>query len=483
VREIGSRLPAEQKCRIGERRFLLFCVKHMRKLVLVSAWCSITALAAAFYSPFSATPRAQLASPQAGSPALPVGLPVYRVTNFGALPNDGKDDYDAMQLAANAVCGTGGTLIYPPGVYQINRVKVMGGPNQNGVGDILYRHCDNVLISGRGAIIRIKGNFSRTADYATGRFFRSYNNGVVPFHFEESSNFTVEGFELHGGVDQMVRDPGVVEAGNAGISTFHCRHYTLRDLNIHHFHTDGIYIGGSRQPDEDVLIERVSAHNNARLALAVIQARNVLVRDSNFSSSGRTGKYGYHAPGMGVDVEPNYLTSPPTENVRFEHCAFKDNIGGSFDAAHPDKTGTVTVTNCDLASPDDSVSVNVFIVTDPGEISNNTFTVPAGHRIFLTYTSISAKILYTGNTFNLARTDGIMADKNPGYNVSFTRNRINIASIHGLLLLRNLGVVQGNEITIGGAPAGSSASPQSLVSYEGTMTVGENNLKIMPVAK
>jgi len=438
----------------------------------ISPFSVITGTAIAVFS------FAVLADSPHGASAIPSSLPTYRITDFGVTPNSNADSYEGMKRAAEAVCKTGGTLIYPAGTYSILEHRIDGGPDKNAVTDVLYQHCHNVVVSGYGAVIRVNGALRRTADYLSGNHLPySYHNALVPFHIEDADNITIEGFELSGGVDQMSRDPQVTEGLNHGIVTDNCRHFTLKDLDIHHFAADGLYIGRNlRVADEDGLIENVRSHHNARQGLSILQAHNILVRDSIFSATGRTGSYGSHAPGAGVDVEPNAITIPPTSDIYFEHCVFSDNMGGAFLSGHPDKTGNIFMNNSQFIGAPDAPAHTVFLNLAPGIFTNNTFTVPDKHGIPLTYASTTSAIRYENNIFNLASPIGLYAEKNTGYNIAFIGNQINITQTNAArspLFLNNLGAVENNIITFKGA---RPVIPTP-VSFDGTQKASGNRIQ------
>lgn len=67
---------------------------------------------------------------------------VFNVTDYGAIPNDGKDDIDAIQKAVDACCASGGGIVkFPPGQFDF---------------DVITQHrfvrvyCSNITIQGYG---------------------------------------------------------------------------------------------------------------------------------------------------------------------------------------------------------------------------------------------------------------------------------------------------------------------------------------------
>ncbi|MBV9081935.1 MAG: hypothetical protein JOZ62_04610, partial [Acidobacteriaceae bacterium] len=205
--------------------------------------------------------------------------PTFNVKDFGAKGDGVSDDYDAMQAAATALCKSpGATLVFPKGVYRINRHRITGGPKPNVVQNIRYLGCNGVTILGNGSKVDVKGKFRRTADYSEGTNTFSYSTGVIPFEMINSSRFRIQGFELAGNVDQMSRDANVVEGSNAGILTTNCKDYSIENVTVHDFSTDGITLGGnSTLADQRVHLKNVTSTGNARNGLSVIQVRDGMI--------------------------------------------------------------------------------------------------------------------------------------------------------------------------------------------------------------
>ena len=292
-----------------------------------------------------------------GSPQLITGQdlpesPVLNVRDFGARGDGVSDDYQALLSAAQTLCQTpGATLLFPPGTYRIGQVRVIEGPGKNAVQNIRFRSCDHVNILGYGAQIVLNGSLHRQADRIQGGFAQSYSESVIPFQMIDSAYWTIAGFELNGRADQITRDANVVEAATAGILTTNCHDYVLQDLDIHHFATDGITLGGnSVKADRGATLQNVRSHNNGRQGLSIIQLRGALIRDSQFFDTGKTGgDYGAHPPAAGVDIEP--VRGFPEEDVAtgdlvFENCRFEGNLGSQFVSAWPSRVESITVRQC-----------------------------------------------------------------------------------------------------------------------------------------
>lgn len=358
------------------------------------------------------------------------------VKDFGAKGDGKTDDYEALQAAAKSVCKTpGAVLVFPQGVYKISRHRILAGAKKNTVKNITFENCRNVIIQGNGAKIDIKGDFYRKADQIQGKYGISYEEGVIPFEMRNSSGWTITGFELDGNVDQMQRSANVIEGYNAGITTTNCRDYFINDVYVHHFHTDGIILGsGATIADLNGTLDRIDSANNGRQGISVLQARHILIKNSVFRDTGRTGAYGSHAPAAGADVEP--VRMPPavdvkTSNIIFDSCRFENNLGYQFTSNWPDKVDHVTVENSIITAMSNDVQAGAFInIASNAVIRNNTFNIASGKGVILGPISPNkqqyiSSIKFEGNTFNLKSRTGIHSPsvKSP---IQFVKNNINV---------------------------------------------------------
>jgi hypothetical protein len=412
---------------------------------------------------------------------------VLNVKDFGAKGDGSSDDYEAMQAAAAMICRSpGATLVYPPGVYRIDRYRIIEGSDANKVQDIRYIGCNGTTITGKGAKIDVKGDFRRSSDHSDGAYTRSHANGVIPFEFINSSGFHLVGFEINGNVDRMSRDVRVTEGTGTGILTTHCKDYSLENLIVHHFATDGIHLGGNSElADQRARLDHVASVHNARLGLAIDQARQVTVVNSVFNENGRTGgAYGNHAPAAGVDVEP--VRRPPEEDlytglITFDNCHFEENIGTQFVSGWPQNVDSITVKNSQIKATIPDTSGTAFMnVPTTGVVANNTFSLSSGHWIALAvrlpeqYADI-AHLTYSRNTFRLGDNRGIFAPIRQAP-VDLVDNNIRIESTRAdpdPLRLDFLSLVEGNHFFE--ATSGYSGSPYTILYERGKTTVRNNS--------
>ncbi|MBI4052507.1 MAG: right-handed parallel beta-helix repeat-containing protein [Candidatus Diapherotrites archaeon] len=268
--------------------------------------------------------------------------------DFGAKGDGVSDDYESFIAAAAKLSGsTDATLVIPAGDYKIDRYKILAATSDgrlpNGVTDIKFSGCNGLEIVGLGkdasgnykAKVEVKGDFYRSADRsavnAAGVTVWSSNSGsVTPFYFDHCNGFSISGLELYGNNDKMSHDPRVREhPSGMGIATYGCKNYSISDIFVHNFQTDGIYLGGSASPvDSGATVDGVVSSSNGRQGLSIIQVKNSTIKNSVFKDTGITGgsDTGYN-PRAGVDIEPNVNVPNITENLVFENDEFSNNRG------------------------------------------------------------------------------------------------------------------------------------------------------------
>lgn len=287
-------------------------------------------------------------------PARAQTAPVNVVQRFGFVADGKTDNYAAFRrLSEHATRIGGGRYLFPPGVYWVAKYRTTETYQREtfqqarpaDVINAVYKDCRNLELIGKGAVIRLNGRFHRAAKAKSAGLLAGI---FMPFELRRCDGVTISGFEIDGGVRAMTKDDGVTEAYAALIALNGSRNVVLRDLYLHHSQTDAIYLGddatlsgGRGVACRMVRMERVRCLNNARGAVAALQILGLTCTDCDFSGSAfGTGSYGRHAPGFGVDVEPDrYLPADVdtmTGNLLFERCTFRGNFS-AFLAAYPRK--------------------------------------------------------------------------------------------------------------------------------------------------
>jgi hypothetical protein len=277
------------------------------------------------------------------------------VEKFGFVPDGRTDNYEAFQrLAMTASRQGGGNFHFPPGTYYVARYRTTDHRRRDPalVFNAEYLRCDGLALSGPGAKIRLNGKFHRSAKAGRDGLAEGvYTAAFIPFDIRHCRNVRISGFDIDGGVLSMTRDPDITEAYSPLIALNASTRVTLADLTLHHSQSDAIMLSddlivagsgaGRGTACRDVKLERVRCHNNARGALAPLQVLGLSATDCAFNSSAYgTGKYGRHAPGFGVDVEPDRFkpdeVDTMTGDLQFVRCEFMDNFS-AFLAAYTRK--------------------------------------------------------------------------------------------------------------------------------------------------
>lgn len=258
---------------------------------------------------------------------------------FGAVGDGNTDDYDAFMRLIRAVnAAGGGSVTFARGrSYYLNRYITA----QNGITRPTFERCSQLTIDGNGATIAVKGDFYR--DQPSTRSLA----GLV---FEDCQNVTVRNLELNGNVNRTTRASSLPEAPSHGLIFGGCSDVSIDQITARQFAGDGLYIreslqerpGGIHAASRRFTVRNSRFLFNARQGVSVIQLRGGIFDNCDFSYTGyidaaqTLGPYGFHAPGAGVDVEPNQtpLTAKPvdvlTGDILFRNCRMVGNYGAAF---------------------------------------------------------------------------------------------------------------------------------------------------------
>jgi hypothetical protein len=242
----------------------------------------------------------------------------------------------------DAVNGAGGgQIIFGLGrTYFVDRFVTAS----NGISDLTFAGCDGLSIDGNGATLSVKGDFHRDA---------KATRGLSGLLFEDCRNVSVRNIFLDGNVHRMTRLADLPEAPTHGLHFQSCLDVHVDRIEARRFAADGMYVRESKRTDRlgyRTASRRFTVRNsrflfNARQGLSVIQLRGGLFESCEFSHTGyidrggRSGPYGAHSPGAGVDIEPNrtpFDRDPVdvlTGDLLFRGCSLVGNAGASLVAA------------------------------------------------------------------------------------------------------------------------------------------------------
>lgn len=296
---------------------------------------------------------AQAANTRPGSrPPAASNNRLFNVKNFGAKGDGRANDYAAIQKAIAALSAAGGgTLSFPKGTYYIDEYKVGGKGTNNGITNFTFKQINGLVIDGNGSKIVLKGGWTRTADYTTGKYTGSYAN-QIGFLFLGCQNLTIRNLEVDGGAATISKGmKGLLEGPSHGLLLMGCKQVNLQNLHVHHYCSDGLYITHYN----NVITTQVTAAqcrftNNGRQGMSVIQMRHATFTDCDFLETGMSGQYGAHSPAAGVDIEPHSAApkvSDGTGDIQFTNCRFVGNLGFQYVGTSLEKTPyPVIFTSC-----------------------------------------------------------------------------------------------------------------------------------------
>ncbi|HEX8528140.1 right-handed parallel beta-helix repeat-containing protein [Allosphingosinicella sp.] len=287
----------------------------------------------------TATALARTAAAAAQAPAGSIDV----VQRFGFVGDGRTDNYEAFhRFADHANRVRGGSYVFPPGRYFVGRWRTepQGTRDRRHVVNSELVDCDGLTISGYGAKILLNGRFHRAARRGRdGLTIGVHTSTFMPFEIRRCRNLTIQGLEIDGGVGSMSRDSAVPEGYSHLIALSACSNVLLKDLDLHHGQVDGLYLSddvtlSNIRPGRacrNVRLQNVKCRNNGRGGFAVLQVWGLVATDCEFSGNGFPGgRYAYHMPGFGVDIEPDRSTEgveidTKTGNLEFRRCTFNDN--------------------------------------------------------------------------------------------------------------------------------------------------------------
>lgn len=294
---------------------------------------------------------------RSGGPNCP-DLPeqVVNVLTFGAHPNDGVDDTEAMMLAAayvNQICSEQfrTVLLIPTGIYDVGVQVPPGGtlviagqsisnPGiaycYKGIDLIRIECCPNVTVRGEGgAHLRLRDGlrYGECGGCNDANHRSCMPNMVV---FRHTSCCYLENIELDGNADNAVLGAycgeGYQEEAD-GIQLDHTRETKIQRVRTHHCGRDGFFVYDKSQTfdsqcafgaqwTDGVYVQDLRSEYNGRQGFSWCSGMNIHASNSQFNHTGR-GVIHSRA-GYGFDMEPLY-GSEPLSSGYFESCEFSDN--------------------------------------------------------------------------------------------------------------------------------------------------------------
>ena len=213
------------------------------------------------------------------------------VTDRGAVPGDGKDDWEAIQGALDD--SKNHTAYVPAGVYDIDLTKHNGIVMRRNYK--LYMHKDAVLRA-----MKTDKNECQVINVG------SSGHKDDPDYY---SNIEISGGTIIGDL----REAGKDGEGVMGIRVQYAKNIYIHDVTIKECRGDGIYIGGNGNGSTNICITGCTIEDNSRNCLGIVSVHNLYVDNCNISGAGSL--FGGKAPRACILIEKNQGDNTCTDIV------------------------------------------------------------------------------------------------------------------------------------------------------------------------
>jgi parallel beta-helix repeat protein len=342
----------------------------------------------------------------APAPASPKTVKV-KDPAFGARGDGASDDTGPIQKAIDAVAGTGGTVLVPPGTYLINALARNGRAG-------LALGSDMTLLMAPGAVLKAIPNAA--PDFSI-------------LLLSQVRNVNVLGGTLEGERDAHLGREG--EWG-MGLQVSNSQAVVVEAVTARNCWGDGFYVANRNQ---GITFCRVAAERNRRQGMSIVGGEDIVVRQSTFKDTAGT------APECGIDVEPN--RGQTVANLLITECTVTGNAGGGIAGgpAYKDRDAaffTASRISRNKVSGNKAYGIIVSACTD-NVIEGNQVAATEGYGILLRGEAL--RMTVTGNTVTGSRKDGIYLEDCDGTQVS--GNTVTGSGGYGINRLRNSGATVG----------------------------------------
>ena len=386
-------------------------VRYFIPLPGITAWMLLGTLLAAA-GPSSGWASAACAPAPTSKAVLNVKASPYHARGDGA-----ADDTVALQMAIQAVAGTGGTVLVPAGVYLVDATA-----RQGKVGLSLGSRM--TLRLAPGAVLKAKPNASES--YAI-------------LSLDGVSDVNVVGGTLEG---ERSAHQGTTGEWGMGLRITHSSRVTVDSVTARECWGDGFYVGGR---SSDITLCDATADHNRRQGLSIVSVERMVVRGCTFRNTAGT------EPECGIDVEPN--RGETVTGLTITDCLLQGNRGGGFaggpaarDAFSAAFTGSRIANNRVIGNRSYGIAISAC---EGNTVEGNTIQDTDGHGILLRTQARNMRI--TGNTVTRSRKAGILLEDCAG--TAVTGNTVTDNAGGGIVNARNSGAsLSGNRESGNGKP-------------------------------
>lgn len=319
------------------------------------------------------------------------------VLDFGAKPDDGKDDHTAFRKLSQFINKRKGNVIVniPKGIYLVGKQIRNAGSNYylNGEDVILLENCQNVKIIGeKGSIILFNvgmrfGSFDPETGKSTNKTFDCVSKHNIAteramlgkvIHIRNSSQIKIQNLNLDGNfyastVNNMNNFPlreitqninyqedkinlggGYGDCGiqieHYGLFIFHSKNVLIDKVRSNRFGTDGLMISNVSGSDNNIRVKNSTFDYNSRTGIAIGGGQDIVISNSTVSN---TGRFLYISTATGIDIEPEddvLIQNKKIDKVTVNNCILSGNSEGAILAKFGGASSEVHIMNCDISS-------------------------------------------------------------------------------------------------------------------------------------
>lgn len=203
------------------------------------------------------------------------------VTDYGAVPGDGKDDWEAIQGALDD--SKNHTAYVPAGIYHIDLKEHNGVVMRKGYK--LYMHKDAVLQAMK-------------TDKVDCQVINVGSSG----HLDDPDYYS--NIEISGGtIIGELQETGKKGEGVMGIRVQYAKNIYIHDVTVKECRGDGIYVGGNGKGSTNIFITGCTVQDNLRNCIGIVSAHNLYIDNCNITGAGNL--FGGMPPRACILIEKN----------------------------------------------------------------------------------------------------------------------------------------------------------------------------------
>lgn len=326
------------------------------------------------------------------------------ILDFGARPNDGKDDQLAFEKLSKYINKKKRNLVVviPKGVYQVGRQIRNSESNYYLTGQDVIRieNCTNIKIVGQaGAKLLFNvgmrfGSFEPETGNSTdktfecvpknniakeramlgkviniinsdhiiinnlsldGNFYPETLNNMNSFeirNLKRNSKFQKKSINIGGGYGNCG-----IQIEHYGIFVFHSSNVYISKVNADRFGTDGLMIANVDKKHKNINVSNSNFDCNSRTGIAIGGGEDITIKHCNLTN---TGRLLYISTATGIDIEPEADAQTHEKSVSgllIEKCNFSGNSEGAILAKFGGSSNHIRVINCNISSDRTAVVV------------------------------------------------------------------------------------------------------------------------------